>query len=154
MPSEQHEQWKRDLFSHLDRKLSGCISCEFGHYQEDHIPSHRGDHREPTQQIMWTCERMHPHTYDVPAWRRLCRNGEIPVGARERQVLPRSDCPEHSSRADSIHRNRAVQPSLELPQSRRRAGHSTLHHTGSSWTFSSPRSSSFSSLVGLGSEPA
>ena len=58
MPSEQHEQWKRELFSHLDRKLSGCISCEFGHCQEDHIPSHRGAHRDPTQQIMWTCERM------------------------------------------------------------------------------------------------
>ena len=65
MPSEQHEQWKRELFSHLERKLSGCVSCEFGHYQEDHIPSHRGMHREPTQQIMWTCERMHPHTYDI-----------------------------------------------------------------------------------------
>ena len=30
MPSKQHEQWKRDLFDHLDRKLSGCIGCEFG----------------------------------------------------------------------------------------------------------------------------
>ena len=65
MPSEQHEQWKRELFSHLDRKLSGCISCDFGYLQEDHIPSHRGAHSEPTQQIMWTCERMHPHTYDI-----------------------------------------------------------------------------------------
>ena len=30
MPSLQHEQWKQDLFDHLDCKLSGCISCEFG----------------------------------------------------------------------------------------------------------------------------
>ena len=28
MPSQQHEQWKQDLFDHLDRKLSGCVSCE------------------------------------------------------------------------------------------------------------------------------
>ena len=65
MPSEQHEQWKHELFSHLDRKVSGCISCDFGHSREDHLPSHRGTHREPSQEIMWTCERMHPHTYDV-----------------------------------------------------------------------------------------
>ena len=65
MPSKQHEQWKHDLFNHLDRKLSGCISCEVVHNREDHLPSHRGTHREPSQQIMWTCERMHPHTYDL-----------------------------------------------------------------------------------------
>ena len=65
MPSQQHEQWKQDLFGHLDRKLSGCISCEFGEDRESHAPTHRGRHREPSQQILWTCERMHPHSYDV-----------------------------------------------------------------------------------------
>ena len=30
MPSQQHEQWKRDLFNHLDSKLGGCIACEVG----------------------------------------------------------------------------------------------------------------------------
>ena len=36
MPSQQHEQWKQDLFDHLDRKLSGCISCEFGEGRDSH----------------------------------------------------------------------------------------------------------------------
>ena len=65
MPSKQHEQWKRDLFDHLDRKLSGCIGCEFGESPDSHAPTYRGSHREPSQQILWTCERMHPHAYDV-----------------------------------------------------------------------------------------
>ena len=65
MPSKQHEQWKHDLFDHLDRKLSGCIACEFGESSEGHSPTHRGHHREPSQQVLWTCERMHPHSYDV-----------------------------------------------------------------------------------------
>ena len=65
MPSKQHEQWKHDLFDHLDRKLSGCIACEFGESREGHSPTHRGHHREPSQQVLWTCERMHPHSYDV-----------------------------------------------------------------------------------------
>ncbi len=65
MPSKQHEQWKRDLFDHLDGKLSGCISCEFGESRDGHAPTHRGRHREPSQQILWTCERMHPHSYDL-----------------------------------------------------------------------------------------
>ena len=65
MPSKQHEQWKRDLFNHLDRKLSGCIWCEFGEGLENHSPAYRGRHREPSQQILWTCEQMHPHAYDV-----------------------------------------------------------------------------------------
>ena len=65
MPSEQHEQWKRDLFNHLDSKLSGCIPCEFGESKDNHLPTHRGRHREPSQQMLWTCERMHLHSYDV-----------------------------------------------------------------------------------------
>ena len=65
MPSQQHEQWKLDLFHHLHRKLSGCISCEFGENRDGHIPTHRGRHREPSQQALWTCERMHPHSYDL-----------------------------------------------------------------------------------------
>ena len=65
MPSKQHERWKRDLFKHLERKLSGCIECEFGENQDSHAPTHRGRHREPSQEILWTCERMHPHAYDV-----------------------------------------------------------------------------------------
>ena len=65
MPSKQHEEWKRDLFNHLDRKLSGCIGCEFGESPESHAPTYRGSHRGPSQQILWTCERMHPHAYDV-----------------------------------------------------------------------------------------
>ena len=65
MASKQHEQWKRDLFNHLDHKLSGCISCEFGESRDNHAPTHRGRHREPSQQILWTCERMHPHSYDL-----------------------------------------------------------------------------------------
>ena len=65
MPSQQHEQWKQDLFHHLDRKLSGCISCEFGESRDNHAPTYRGRHREPSQQILWTCERMHPHSYDL-----------------------------------------------------------------------------------------
>ena len=65
MPSQQHEQWKQDLFDHLDRKLSGCMSCEFGESRDSHAPTHRGRHREPSQQILWTCERMHPHSYDL-----------------------------------------------------------------------------------------
>ena len=65
MPSKQHEQWKQDLFNHLDHKLSGCIACEFGESRDNHAPAHRGSHREPSQQILWTCERMHPHSYDL-----------------------------------------------------------------------------------------
>ena len=65
MPSQQHEQWKHDLFDHLDRKLSGCVSCEFGEGRDSHTPTHRGRHREPSQQVLWTCERMHPHSYDL-----------------------------------------------------------------------------------------
>ena len=65
MPSQQHEQWKQDLFDHLDLKLSGCVSCEFGEARDSHAPTHRGRHREPSQQILWTCERMHPHSYDL-----------------------------------------------------------------------------------------
>ena len=65
MPSQQHEQWKRDLFDHLDRKLSGCIACEFGDTRDSHAATHRGQRREPSQQILWTCERMHPHSYDL-----------------------------------------------------------------------------------------
>ena len=65
MPSEQHEQWKRDLFNHLDRKLSGCISCEFGKSPDSRAPTYGARHGEPSQQILWTCERMHPHAYDL-----------------------------------------------------------------------------------------
>ena len=65
MPSEQHEQWKRDLFSHLEHKLSGCLLCEIGKSRDDHSPTHRGQHLNPSQEIVWTCERMHPHAYDV-----------------------------------------------------------------------------------------
>ena len=65
MPSQQHEQWKQDLFNHLDRKLGGCVSCEFGERRDSHAPTHRGRHREPSQQVLWTCERMHPHSYDL-----------------------------------------------------------------------------------------
>ena len=56
MPSQQHEQWKQDLFDHLDRKLSGCVSCEFGESWDSHAPTHRGRHPEPSQQVLWTCE--------------------------------------------------------------------------------------------------
>ena len=65
MPSKQHEQWKHDLFDHLDRKLSGCIACELGESRDSHAPTHQGRHREPSQQMLWTCERMHPHSYDL-----------------------------------------------------------------------------------------
>ena len=65
MPSQQHEQWKQDLFDHLDRKLSGCIACELGESKDGHVPTHRGRHHRPSQQILWTCERMHPHSYDL-----------------------------------------------------------------------------------------
>ena len=65
MPSKQHEQWKHDLFNHLDRKLSGCVACEFGEGRDNHAPTHRGSHRDPSQQILWSCEQMHPHSYDL-----------------------------------------------------------------------------------------
>ena len=65
MPSQQHEQWKQDLLDHLDRKLGGCVSCEFGQTRGSHAPTHRGRHRDPSQQVLWTCERMHPHSYDL-----------------------------------------------------------------------------------------
>ncbi len=65
MPSKQHEQWKHDLFDHLERKLSGCMACEFGESRDGHPPMHRGRHREPSQEMLWFCERMHPHSYDV-----------------------------------------------------------------------------------------
>ena len=65
MPSEQHDQWKRDLFRHLDRKLSGCVLCEIGQDSDEHAPTHRGQHRVPSQEIVWTCDRMHPHAFDV-----------------------------------------------------------------------------------------
>ena len=29
------------------------------------LPAYRGSHCEPFQQILWICERMHPHAYDV-----------------------------------------------------------------------------------------
>ena len=65
MPSKQHEQWKRDLFDHLDRKLSGCITCELGEDRDSHSPANGVRHREPSQQILWTCEQMHPHSYNL-----------------------------------------------------------------------------------------
>ena len=65
MPSKQHEQWKQGLFNHLDHKLSGCIVCEFGEGRDNHAPTHRGSQREPSQQILWPCEQMHPHSYDL-----------------------------------------------------------------------------------------
>ena len=65
MPSKQHEQWKHDLFNHLDHKLSGCVACEFGEGRDDHAPTHRGSHLGPSQQILWPCEQMHPHSYDL-----------------------------------------------------------------------------------------
>lgn len=64
MPSQQHEQWKQDLFGHLDRKVSGCISCEFLEGRDSYVPVYRERHREPSQQVLWTCERMQPHSYD------------------------------------------------------------------------------------------
>ena len=65
MPSEQHEQWIRDLFNHLERKLNGCIGCGIGEDPEDHLPVHKGHQYDPSQQIIWTCEQMHPHRYDL-----------------------------------------------------------------------------------------
>ena len=65
MPSKQHEQWKHDLYHHLDRKLGGCVSCEFGETPESHSPTHRWRQHDPSQRILWTCERMHPHMYDL-----------------------------------------------------------------------------------------
>ena len=65
MPSEQHEQWKHDLFDHLSRKLSGCIYCEVGKDPHNHQPMFRGQHIEPSQRILWTCDQMHPHDYDL-----------------------------------------------------------------------------------------
>ena len=64
MPSEQYEQWKRDLFCHLERKLSGCVWCEIGKDRDAHPPTHRGRHGEPSQEIAWTCETMHAHAFD------------------------------------------------------------------------------------------
>ena len=65
MPSEQHEQWKRDLFNHLERKLNGCIGCGLGEDPKDHLPVHKGHQYDPSQQIIWTCEQMHPHVLGV-----------------------------------------------------------------------------------------
>ena len=65
MPSKHHEQWKGDLFGNLDRKLSGRVGCEFGESPESYAPTYRGSRCGQSQQILWTCERMHPHTYDV-----------------------------------------------------------------------------------------
>ena len=66
MESKRHKQWKLDLFNHLDRKLSGCFLCEMEESQDSHAPAYAGGrHREPSQMIMWLCERMHPHTYDI-----------------------------------------------------------------------------------------
>ncbi len=65
MPSEQHEQWKRDLFNHLERKLNGCSGCGIGEDPKDHLPVHKGHQYDPSQQIIWTCEQMHPHKYDL-----------------------------------------------------------------------------------------
>ena len=48
MPPKQHEQWKRELYNHLDSKLSGCIECEFGESADTHTPTHGGCHREPS----------------------------------------------------------------------------------------------------------
>ena len=56
MPSEQHEQWKRDLFNHLERKLNGCIGCGIGEDPKDHLPVHRGHQYFPSQQIIWRCQ--------------------------------------------------------------------------------------------------
>lgn len=65
MPSQQHEQWKQDLFDHLDRKLRVCISCGFGEGRDSHVPTYREWHCEPSTQVLWTCERMHPQSYDL-----------------------------------------------------------------------------------------
>ena len=52
MPSKQHEQRKHDLFDHLDRKVSGCVACGLEENPESHAPTHRGSHREPSQQLL------------------------------------------------------------------------------------------------------
>ena len=66
MPSQQHEQWKQDLFDHLDRKLSGCISCEFEREPGTVTPPRiAGGTGSLPSKILWTCERMHPHSYDL-----------------------------------------------------------------------------------------
>ena len=86
MPSKQHEQWKHDLFNHLDRKLSGCVACEFGEARDNHAPTHRGSHLGPSQQILWPCEQMHPHSYDLlrgAGFVVLEQNQYSPVGGRK-----------------------------------------------------------------------
>ena len=76
MPSEQYEQWKRDLFCHLERKLSGCVWCEIGKDRDAHPPTHRGRHGEPSQEIAWTCETMHAHAFDGLRGARVRRDGK------------------------------------------------------------------------------
>ena len=65
MPPQQQEQWKQDLFDHLDRKLSGCVSFEFGESRGSQCPHASREAPRASQRILWTCERMHPHSYDL-----------------------------------------------------------------------------------------
>ena len=114
MPSEQHEQWKHDLFDHLDSKLSGCIACEIGESRDSHTPLHRGRHRAlPADPVDVRKDApSHPRS---AAGGGLRRNGaESNLSGKWYQVPPRYDSARHPQNAHRIRGNRKVQPSIEL----------------------------------------
>ena len=154
MPSQQHEQWKQDLFDHLDRKLSGCISCEFEEARDSHAPTHRGRHREPSQQVLWTCERMHPHSYDLLRGAGFVVMVTGTVRPNRRPMPPGPHHLGHPSRAPGIHRDRAIQPSQQLPPRGGRAGNPAVHHSRSSQAVPCSRAQTVPALVGLRPQPA
>ena len=65
MPSRQHEDAKRTLFEHLQRKLSDAPEA-VAQMGESHPPFHDSSTVSPSDQLVdWTCERLHEHVLHI-----------------------------------------------------------------------------------------
>ena len=70
MPSEQHERLVDAIWKFLDRKLSGCLDCEmsrdsFARNPEDHEPTPSYRRTPVHSEILFFCEKQHPHQYNL-----------------------------------------------------------------------------------------
>ena len=149
MPSKQHEQWKRDLFNHLDGKLSGCIACEFGEGRDSHAP-----HASRAAPRAVPANPVDVRTHAPPRLRsttgsRLRSHGAATVRPSQRQMPPRSHYIGRSSRAPGFCRDRPVQSSFELTMRGEGARHSAVYYPGTSQAFAHPWSWAVPTLVGL-----
>lgn len=84
MPGKQHDNLKIAIWDFLDRKLSGCMTCEFPYKSDDtegHKPTFRHHFNNEFVELLFFCEKGHPHQYDV-------LYGAGYVVNEERQTLP------------------------------------------------------------------